>query len=517
MTEVERGTEDSRVVRPILLAATFAIAAAGLGYELVAGAASSYLLGDSVTQFSLVIGLFMTAMGIGAWASRHVERLEQGFVAAQVVLALVGGFSALLLFWAFAATEAYEAVLFAVCMLAGALVGLEIPLVTRILQRRGVLARNLSDVLALDYIGALAAALAFPLLLAPELGLIGAGLLMGLLNIAVAWVAILMFRDRVDFWVQIAAVAVTIALVLGFTKTQAMTTAIEARLHHDEVVLARDTPYQRLVLTRAGTRWRLFLNGGLQFDTTDEHRYHEALVHPAMIAAPRIGHVLVLGGGDGMAVREVLRHESVERVTLVDLDPEMTRLFREHEVLSTLNGKVLSDPRVQIVNGDAWSYLRGNGPLFDVIIADLPDPRTLALSKLYSREFYADLSRRLSATGIFVTQATSPLFAREAFWTIEATLAATTDPYLPENQMRTRPYHAEVPSFGPWGFIIAGGRFAPEPQRPLPDGLKFLTQEILVALNDFPGDMSRVPSEPNTILDHPLQRLYHEGWDDWFQ
>lgn len=517
MTETDDGAGDSRAVRPILLAATFAIAASGLGYELVAGAASSYLLGDSVTQFSLVIGLFMTAMGLGAWASRHVERLENGFVASQVVLALVGGFSALLLFWAFAVSEAYEAVLFLVCLAAGALVGLEIPLITRILQRRGALAKNLSDVLALDYIGALAAALAFPLILAPELGLIGAGLLMGLLNIAVAWVAILMFRDRVDLWVKGAAVLVTLTLIVGFTKTQAMTTAIEARLHHDEVVLIRDTPYQRMVVTRAADRWRLFLNGGLQFDTTDEHRYHEALVHPVMITAPRIGTVLILGGGDGMAVREVLRHPGVERIVLVDLDPEMTRLFREHAVLSTLNGNALSDPRVEVVNADAWSYLRGGGPLFDVVIADLPDPRTLALSKLYSREFYADLARRLSATGLFVTQATSPLFAREAFWTIEATLAATSDPYLADATLRTRPYHAEVPSFGPWGFIMAGGRYAPEPTRALPDGLRFLTPEVLASLGDFPSDMSRVPASPNTILDHALQRLYHEGWDDWFE
>ncbi|MEO1491095.1 MAG: polyamine aminopropyltransferase [Pseudomonadota bacterium] len=507
---------EERMLRPVLLAATFTIAAAGLGYELVAGAASSYLLGDSITQFSLVIGLFMTAMGIGAWASRHVTRLENGFASAQVVLALAGGFSAPALFWAFAHTEAYEAVLLLVCLVAGALVGLEIPLVTRILQRRGALARNLSDVLALDYIGALVAALAFPLVLAPELGLIGAGLLMGLLNIAVAWVAIVMFGARVDGWVKVMALGVTAALGIGFAQTQSMTAAIESKLHADEVVLTTETPYQRLTLTRSGERWRLFLNGGLQFDTSDEHRYHEALVHPVMLTAPRVGEVLILGGGDGMAVREVLRHEGVERITLVDLDPEMTRLFRDHDVLSTLNGGALNDPRVEVISADAWNFLREDGPLYDVIIADLPDPRTLALSKLYSREFYTDMARRLSATGLFVTQATSPLFAREAYWTIEATLAATADPVVPGRTLATLTYHAQVPSFGPWGFVMAGGRIAPEPSRVLPEGLRFLTPAVLSGLSDFPADMARLPAEPNSITDHPLQRLYREGWDAWY-
>ncbi|MCV6593422.1 MAG: spermidine synthase, partial [Silicimonas sp.] len=171
-----------------LLAATFAVAVAGLIYELIAGAVSSYLLGDSVTQFSLVIGIFMTSMGLGAWASRFVTRAERGFTLSQILLGLVGGFSAPMLFLAYGYLDGLQGVLFAIVIAIGALSGLEIPLITRILTERRAMEHTLSNVLTADYAGALVAAVAFPLLIVPQLGLMAASLVFGLLNLMVAGV-----------------------------------------------------------------------------------------------------------------------------------------------------------------------------------------------------------------------------------------------------------------------------------------------------------------------------------------
>ncbi len=507
----------SRGVDLALLGATFVVAICGLVYELIAGSVSSYLLGDSVYHFSLVIGLFMTAMGIGAYLSRHVADPEPAFVAAQVALGLIGGFSAMILFAAFALIENYSAFLFLVCLAIGALVGLEIPLVIRILEGRDALKVTISNVLTADYIGARAAALLFPLVLVPQLGLMGASFLLGALNLAVAAMALWLFRARCGAGLRAAFLLAVLAIGIGAWRSEAALGAMERRLYENEIVLAQDTPYQRIVVARDGKRVQLFLNGSIQFDTLDEHRYHESLVHPAMTRAPRIASVLILGGGDGMATREVLRYPGVERVVLVDIDPVVTTLFRDHDALAPLNGGALADPRVEIVNADAWEFLKDASTPFDVAILDLPDPKDLAVAKLYSRAFYSALTARMAAGGVIVTQATSPLYARKAFWTVEATLAATLDPLSEGRTLMTMPYHAYIPSFGEWGFVLAGARLSPSPRRALPEGLRFLDAVAFDAMRRFPADMARLDMKPATVFEQPLPRLYEEGWSAWFQ
>ena len=504
-----------------LLAATFVIAVSGLVYELIAGTVSSYLLGDSIYQFSLVIGLFMTAMGLGAWLSRYARRLEVAFVGVQLALGLIGGFSAPILFFAFVLIDNYEAFLFLICIAVGTLVGLEIPLVVRILQRHKALAVNISNILTADYIGALAAALLFPLVLVPQLGLMAASLVFGLLNLAVAGLAVWMFREQVGRTARIALAGAVALTGAGLIFSDSLVSLVEAKFYEREILYAEDTAYQRLVVTTVGDRTQLYLNGNLQFDTIDEYRYHESLVHPVMSLAPRHDHVLILGGGDGMAARELLRYADVKDITLVDLDPAMTDLFRDHSGLSQLNDGSLRDPRVTVVNTDAWAFIRETDRLFDVVIIDLPDPHSLAVSKLYSIEFYGDLVARLPVDGLIVTQASSPLFAREAFWCVRETLAATPspfgDPSAPGTTLETLPYHAYVPSFGEWGFVIAGARVASQAASPLPEGLRFLTAETLPKLFDFPPDMESVPVDVNRIIDHPLVRYYEQGWKEWYQ
>lgn len=482
------------------------VATAGLVYELVAAAAASYLLGDSLTQFSTVIGSYLFAMGVGSFLSRYLTRgLAARFVQIEILVGLVGGWTATLLFLAFGHTAHFRVVLYGLVGLIGVLVGLEIPLLLRLLRGRLAFRELVAQVLSLDYVGALAASLLFPLLLVPHLGLIRTALLIGLANAAVGLWSTWIFRAALPAPGYLRALGVVAVLCLGagVVAAERITSWSEDRLYADDIILARTSAYQRIVLTRSGDDLRLFLNGHLQFSSRDEYRYHEALVHPALSAHGRPRHLLVLGGGDGLAVREVLRHAAVERVTLVDLDPEMTRLFAENALLTAVNGGALRDPRVRVVNADAFVWLTESRDLFDVVIADFPDPHNFALGKLYSRTFYRVVRGRLAPGGLLAQQATSPMFARRAFWCIVETVRSAG--------LGARPYHAYVPSFGEWGFVLAGVAEPPLP-RAYPPGLRFLTAEATPALFTFPPDMTAVPVEVNRLDNQALVHYYGGDW-----
>ncbi len=341
-----------------LLATTLVVAVAGLIYELIAATVSSYLLGDSVRQFSFVIGVFLSSMGVGAWVSRFVLDPVAGFVRAQIGLGLIGGFAALATFYAYATVGAVAVPLYGALIGVGVLSGMEIPLLARILAEIGAGRFRFENVLSVDYLGALVASLAFPVLIVPNLSLIAAGLAFGLLNLAVAGGTLWLFRARLGAWVALAWAASVAALTVALVWSGPVSGALNARLYEDEIVFDRRTAYQQVTVTRFRGRTRLYLDGAVQFDTIDEHRYHEPLVHPAMAQAPRRARILILGGGDGMAVREVLRWDGVQAVTLVDLDPEVTELFRDRDDLAALNGFSLRDARVTIVAADAFVWAR---------------------------------------------------------------------------------------------------------------------------------------------------------------
>jgi len=487
------------------------VAACGLLYELAAGAIASYVLGDSVLQFSTVIGSYLFAMGVGSWLSRYFERqLPAHFLRIELLVALAGGLLPVALFLANAyAPGAFRVVLYGLVLLVGTLVGLEIPLVMRILRRNVRLRELVSQVLTFDYLGALAVSLAFPLLLVPHLGLVRTGLLFGFMNALVAAWALWLFRHELRArGAHAAACALALALLAaGWAFAGQVTTLAEDKLYADRVVFARSTPYQRIVVTHAPGEgrpgYRLFLNGNLQFAERDEYRYHEALVHPAMAAhgAPR--KVAVLGGGDGMAVREILKYPSVEQVTLVELDPAMTDLFSHDPALAALNGHALASPKVQVVNTDAFKWLESGSAVYDVIVVDFPDPTNFSIGKLYTLSFYALLEKRLAASGYAVIQTTSPLVARRSFWTVVQTIEAAG--------LAATPYHAHVPSFGEWGYVIASHRPWHLPAA-LPPGLRYLTPATLAALFDFPADMARVPAEVNRLSNQVLVHTYETEW-----
>jgi spermidine synthase len=498
-----------------LLASVFVVAACGLVYELAAGALASYLLGDSVLQFSTVIGCYLFAMGLGSWLSRYVERqLVAQFLRIELLVGLIGGLMPAALFVAHSllpvgALGAFRTMLYALVLLVGMLVGLEIPLVMRILKRhfseRYALRELVSQVLTFDYLGALVVALAFPLLLVPHLGLVRTGVFFGLLNAAVAVWALVLFRGELRAFGAhaLACVLVVGALVAAMAGADALTTWSEDRFYGDRVVLRTSSPYQRVVVTAGPGGVRLYLNGNLQFHSRDEYRYHEALVHPALAAhgAPR--RVLVLGGGDGLAVREILKYPSVEHVTVVDLDAHVTQLFAEQPMLRALNHDALRSPRVRVVNDDAFQWLGRTNDMFDAIVIDFPDPTNFSLGKLYTATFYQLVDQHLAGGGYVALQTTSPLIARQSFWTVAATLEAVG--------LTATPYHAHVPSFGEWGFIIAGRRPWRAPQA-LPEGLRFLTVQGLPALFQFPPDMARVPAEPNRLSNQVLVHTFEREW-----
>ncbi|OJH34147.1 polyamine aminopropyltransferase [Cystobacter ferrugineus] len=495
--------------KTLLFVTVLVIATCGLIYELIIGALASYLLGDSITQFSTVIGCYLFAMGIGSWLSGFIERgVAQRFVEIELGVALVGGMCAPLLFLTFALTDVFRVVLYGSVLLIGTLVGLEIPLLLRLLKDQLAFKDLVSRVLTFDYLGALAASISFPLLFVPRLGLVRTSLLFGLLNALVGlwstWLLapVLAHPGRL----RVKAVGLSLLLMVGLVLGDRLSNFSEEHLFTDEVVHASNSPYQRIVLTRGKRGFSLYLNGNLQFASVDEYRYHEALVHPALVRAGKLERVLVLGGGDGLAAREILKYPEVKTLTLVDLDPAMTGLATRYGELAELNAHSLADPRMHVVNTDAMEFLREHGEPWDVIVVDFPDPNNFALGKLYTTGFYRLLKKRLAPDGVAVIQSTSPLYARRSFWCVNNTLEAAG--------FKTQPYHALVPSFGEWGYVLVSHEGV-LPRRPLVEGLRFLSEETHASLFQFPPDMGPLPTEVNRLNNQVLVHYYEEEWRRW--
>src|SRR6187549_215086 len=347
---------------PLLFLNVIIIATCGLIYELLAGTLSSYVLGDSITQFSFIIGIYLFAMGVGSYLSRYIDKnVAEKFIEIELAVAVVGGFSAPLLFLTFAYVSYFGIILYTMVFIIGTLVGLEIPLLMRILKDELDFKELVSRVLALDYVGALVASLLFPIFLVPKLGLNRTSLLFGMLNAGVAvwatWLLEPRLKKNVNLF-RIKGAVIILLLLIAFIKADRLTTLAEDALFVDNIIYAKSSSYQRIVVTKGKTGYALFLNGNLQFNSFDEYRYHEALVHPAFASfqgEPK--RVLVLGGGDGLALREILKYKSVEFIQLVDLDPDMTRISSAVPVLGELNKHSFDDPRVRVTNADAFVWL----------------------------------------------------------------------------------------------------------------------------------------------------------------
>lgn len=490
----------------LLLCSILIVAMCGIVYELIIGTVSSYLLGNSVYQFSLTIGFFMFAMGVGSYASRFIRgNLIQAFVYVELILALIGGMCSISLFMLFPyAPWLYQVGMFTFISTIGFLVGLEIPILTRILAERSTTRESIANVLSLDYIGGLIGSVAFPILLLPSLGLITASFAIGLANAAVALLNVLWLRDHLDHPKRaLAFVGLTVVLLFALTLSASRITAFaQDHLYFDRIVMNKQSQYQNLVVTNTWQKSdvRLFIDGHLQFAEVDEYRYHEALVHPVLSWGREAETVLILGGGDGLAIREVLKHPNITRIDLVDLDPAMTDLGENFPPIVALNEGSMKSELLTVINQDAFVYVKDTDQVYDRIIIDFPDPHNEALAKLYSVEFYAMVNAILAEDGALVSQSSSPFFAPHSYWTVGRTLE--------EMFPQVVSYNVPIPSFGIWGFHIA----AKDPDAtmgPLPRDLRSLTEGSFTAAQVFSEDLLPTKDIPvNSIFDPLIYHLY---------
>ncbi|MCY4045578.1 MAG: polyamine aminopropyltransferase [Cellvibrionales bacterium] len=498
----------------VLIFAVFIAGLCSIIYELLIATASSYFLGDSIKQFSLTIGSYMAAMGIGSYLSRFVgdAKLLINFIRFELVLGLLGGLSVPLLYLAFAYTESFQWVSIGLTIAIGILIGLEIPLLSRLMEKHYQLSFNISNVLSVDYLGALIATLIFPFILLPAFGTFKTSLFFGLVNMSIAFVLMLFFSEKIAIshkkilWIYSFMVTAMLGATFIFSNT--LLHHFSDNLYDDRIVYAKETPYQKIVMTKHKSDLRLFLNGNLQFSSKDEYRYHESLVHVplALVESPK--RILMLGGGDGLGVREVLKYPSIESITLVDLDPAITQLAMSHPLILALNKESLDNPRVKVINQDAFKFLLDNTIQFDAIIIDLPDPNNASLARLYSKEFYRLIRQQLTQKGVLVTQATSPFFANKAFWTIFASIKAGDFGYA-------LPYHANVPSFGDWGFIMATANPINLNKLTLIENTQFLSNSVVASMFTFGKDKAFIEL-PASTLDHPLVLIHYlKGFSEW--
>ncbi|MFD7133570.1 polyamine aminopropyltransferase [Streptomyces sp. NPDC059894] len=511
----------SRGARFLLLLAVFLCAACGLVYELALTALGSYLIGNSVLQTSVVISVMVFAMGVGSLAAKPLRRRPVGaFALVEGALALVGGLSVLVLYAAFAWLRLYTPAMVVVALAVGLLIGAEIPLLMTLLQRirRQEAGSAVADMFAVDYIGALVGGLCFPLVLLPTFGQLKGALVVGAVNaVAGVVVVVFIFRRQTRRVVRVGLLCGVSAVlaVLGTAYVLADDLEVTARqqMYRDPIVHAETTAYQEIVVTRSTAftgepDLRLFLNGDLQFSSVDEYRYHESLVHPALSGGR--DNVLIMGGGDGLALREVLRYDDVRHVTLVELDPAMIRLARGFAPLRELNDGALDDPRVEVVDADAFNWLRDARQRYDAVVVDFPDPDTAALAKLYSVEFYSLLGQVLTPQSKVMVQSGSPFFAPKTYWSIAATIEAAG--------YATTEFQVDVPSFGNWGFVLATpGDGAPPPLRLASDAppLRYLDDAVLEAATVFPVDRRRVDVRPSTLMDPAVLEYVRNEWRNY--
>ena len=497
----------------VLLLSVFIVGFCTIIYELLIGSVSSYFLGDSIKQFSLVIGLTMTAMGIGTLISRIINKdLIYYFIFIEIILAITGGLCVPILYYAYTVETLYYPVMILLILAIGCLIGLEIPLLTRIMEKYYDLRENISNVLSLDYLGAFIATIVFPFILLPFLGIFESSVFAGFLNLIVAIINFFWFKDKI-FSKKASKLTFFMILIFLFLAgfficSDKIVKNWENNIFEDKVIFSKQTPYQKLVLTRNKEDIRLFIDGNVQFSSIDEYRYHEMLVHIPMAFAKHKENILILGGGDGLAARELLKYNEIKTITVVDLDKDMTDLAKTDKYFLKLNQNSFNNEKVTIYNEDAFKFLENAQTLYDVIIVDLPDPNNSSLARLYSREFYKILKKKLSANGIAVTQSTSPFFSPEAFWCIQKSLCSA-------GFKNVIPYHVYVPSFGDWGFMLATNNTIRVNEIDIKVPSQFIDNETAKNAFKLEKDVQRENIEPSTLDRPKVLDYYLQGWRYW--
>lgn len=506
----------------VLKTAIFATGCAGIVAEFVLSTLATYLIGNAVFQWTIVMSLMLFAMGIGSRLSKHFRyRLLDTFVLVEFSLSILCSSSAVFAYGLAAYTAHINLLIYLAAMVIGGLIGLEIPLVTRLNETHEELRSNIATVMEKDYYGSLLGGLFFAFFALPYLGLTYTPIILGTINFLVASLLLWSFFHLIQRKKVVVSAFAACCLFLVFLTVLAKPIIMysEQRQYKDKIIYAKQTPYQKIVLTQWKEYYWLFINGQEQFSSFDEEKYHEPLVHPAMKLSANREKILILGGGDGLALREVLKYSDVKAVTLVDMDQTMTDLAAQHPALVDINKASMNDPRIKVVNQDASTFLKEDDHYYGAVIIDLPDPDSIDLMHLYCVNFYRLAAKHLRPGGIMVTQATSPYFSQQAFLCIIKTIN--------EAGFTSLAYHNQIPTMGEWGWVL-GVKAAEMDEQTLKqriltadfDSLKtrFLNNNAIVSMIHFgkgvieQNQMNKI--KVNTRLNPVLQTYYQaKTWD----
>jgi spermidine synthase len=546
-----------------LLILTMAVlAGCGLIYEYLLSHYAGRVLGVMESTIYTMIGLMIVSMGLGAFAARKIRCAFNGFVWLELIIALLGSCAILIIGGLIAITQIFPELIanmlslppdmkpqgglfkelswlafnspYFFGVLLGFFIGMEIPLIARIREHihQQHLANNLGTIYGADYVGAgIGAGIWVVFLLSIDIS--KAAALTASLNLVAGTFFILRYWRQLNWrktFVTLHCV-LAIVVVVMFNYGNQWLNQMNSLLYLDKVVHTDKTRYQQLTFTERHMGLdqeniiNFYLNGRLQFSSIDEHIYHDYLVAPVMVGSARQDNILIIGGGDGLALRDVLKYDP-KAVTLIDLDSELIDIFKNPsqrvnsrlaQQIMQLNNRSLQDDRVKVYRADAFiaiNQLIKNKQVFDAIIVDLPDPSHPDLNKLYSVNFYARLKLLLSGDGLIAIQSTSPYHAKDSFIAIGNTVEAAQFNHVQQ-------YHDNVPSFGEWGWTIASKNGASPLTRlnklnELPVTHQWLNLAILKAAFIFPNHFyqDKEAIGTNILGSHTIYQLHQKAWQD---
>ena len=516
----------------ILKLALFATGLSGIVAEYILATLATYTIGNSVIQWTLILSTMLFAMGLGSRLSKQIDNyLLERFIVIEFLLSLFVSFSALLTY----AITAYVAFndelviyslrldvvfIYSLSVIIGLLIGMEIPLVIRLNDKYESLKVNVSGIMENDYYGSLLGGLFFAFIGLPFFGLTFTPFILGTINFIVAILLYYQLRKETSFMlrklIKGSGFFILILIVLGVVFAKPVISYGEQKRYKDKIVFTEQSKYQKIVVTRWKNDYWLYLNDNQQLSTFDEWLYHEPLVHPAMSLIPGARNVLILGGGDGCAAREVLKYPSVSTIKLIDLDEKVIRLGKEHPIFKKLNQNSLTNPKVEVLNQDAFVYLKNTDTFYDVIIIDFPDPKSIEVGRLFSFEMYKMCYKHLRPNGVVVVQSGSPYYATKAFKCIEKTMTFAG--------FNTIPIHNQVLTLGEWGWVIGAKSIPKERLKPILQSINFenintrwINKEAMSLITSFGKEFIEIDSsdiEINTIHNPVLSQYYNKGnWD----
>lgn len=504
----------------ILKLALFATGLSGIVAEYILSTLATYFLGNSVLQWTMILSIMLFSMGLGSRISRQFKNnLLQKFIYIEFILSILTAFVSVITYFASAYYGHPGVIIYKMSIIIGLLIGMEIPIVVRLNEEFEKLRVNISAVMENDYYGSLLGGIFFAFVGLPYLGLTFTPFLLGSINFLVACGLFYVLKSTIaqnkKKQLSILTVIVLFLLSTGFISANHIVKIGEEKRYKDDVVFEEQTKYQKIVITKNQDGFWLFINGNQQLSSVDEVMYHEPLVHPIMSLSKNPANVLVIGGGDGGAVREILKYKAVNSIKVVDLDPVMTQLGQEHDLLLAMNQNALNHKKVIIINTDGYNYLEDNNQYFDLIIIDLPDPKTIELGRLYSFEFYKMCEKRLKPNGLIITQAGSPYYANKAFHCINKTIE--------EAGFSTVAMHNQVITLGEWGWILGAKKRTKKQLKSALQNLNFnsiqtqwINQEAMTLMTSFGKSIFMENSliKVNKIHNPVLYKYYLNGqWD----